>query len=310
MERGALGLRVHETPELRSPTLIAAFSGWNDAREVATQAVQFLVRSWGALRCADLDPEEYFVFSDQRPTVHIVEGSQRKIEWPVNEFYYRRGRGEGRDYVLLVGTEPNLRWRTFVDTLLGHITTLGVKQIVTLGGLLADVPHSRPPRLTGSATDPRLAEKLGRLNVRSSRYEGPTGIVGVLGQACRQRNISSLSLWGNVPHYIQSSPNPRVTVAMLRRLDGLLDLDVDLADLEEAAVRFDAEVADAIGRDPEARAYVRKLEERADRGLDFDDDEEPPTSPKAATDLPTGEEVVRELEEFLRRQAPPEDEAS
>jgi len=299
-------LRVHERPELRTPTLITAFYGWNDANEVATQAARFLVRSWDAIRFADIDPEEFFVFSEQRPNVRIVEGSQRQIDWPVNEFYYRRG-GEGRrDCVVLVGTEPNLRWKTYVEILMSQIEALGVNQVVTLGGLLADVPHSRPPRLTGSATDPRLVERLGRLNVRSSRYEGPTGIVGVFGQSCKAKGIAQLSLWGNVPHYIRSTPNPRVTVAMLRRLDALLDLDVDLGDLEEQAVRFDAEVAEAITRDPEAQSYVRKLEERDDRGGDFEDLPSPLGG--SGPELPSGEEVVRELEEFLRRQNP-EDQA-
>jgi proteasome assembly chaperone (PAC2) family protein len=303
MEPASPYLRVTETPQLRSPTLITAFAGWNDALEVATEAAQFLVRRWNAKRFADVDPEEFFVFSEQRPNVRIDQGSQRRIDWPSNEFYYRRG-DNGRDAIILVGTEPHLRWKTFVETILTHVTSLGVQQVVMLGGLLADVPHSRPPRLTGSATDPRLAEKLGRLNVRSSRYEGPTGIVGVLGQACRARGLSSISIWGNVPHYIRSSPNPRVSVAMLRRLDALIDLDIDLVELEDAAIDFDKQVADAIGRDPEAQAYVRKLEEREERG-DSDDDlpDMAPSGEQGSADLPSGEEVIRSLEEFLKRRS-------
>jgi len=289
-------LRIREAPELRTPTLIMAFAGWNDAAEVATQAVRFLVRQWNAKPLAQLEPEEFFVFTDTRPVVHLDEAAQRKIDWPANDFFYCRGVGAGRDCVLLVGTEPNLRWRTFADTLLSYAQGLGTELIVSLGGLLADVPHSRPPKLTGSATDPQSAERLGRSNVRASRYEGPTGILGVLGQECRARGIPSLSLWGNVPHYIGSTPNPKVSQAMLRRLDAVLDLRLELGELDEPVAQFEAQVAEALMRDPEAQAYVRQLESR-------EEGEEPdPDLPLArGTELPSGEEVVRHLEEFLKR---------
>lgn len=293
-------LRIRETPELRSPAFITAFAGWNDAAEVATQAVRFLAGQWDAPRLADVDPEEFFVFTEQRPVVHLDEAAQRKIDWPANELYYRRAPSAGgRDCILLVGTEPSLRWRTFVDVVLDYVTGLGVNLIVQLGGLLADVPHSRTPRLTGSATDPFYAERLGRVNIRSSRYEGPTGIVGVMGQECRARGVSAVSLWGNVPHYIGSTPNPKVTAAILRRLDTLLDLDLDLAELDESAGQFERQVAEALSQDPEAQAYVRQLEAREES----DDDEEqelPATRPR---ELPSGAEVVRELEEFLKRRS-------
>jgi proteasome assembly chaperone (PAC2) family protein len=293
-------LRIRETPALETPTLILAFAGWNDAAEVATTAIRFLVRRLDARPLGNFDPEEFFVFTDTRPVVHLDEAQQRKIDWPTNDLYYRRGVGTGRDCLLLVGTEPNLRWRTFVDTLLGYAQSLDTKLIVSLGGLLADVPHSRPPKLTGSATDPQLAERLGRNNVRSSRYEGPTGILGVLGQECRARGIPSLSIWGNVPHYIGSTPNPKVSQAILRRLDGLLDLGLELGELDESVVQFEAQVAEALLRDPEAQAYVRQLEAR-----EGDDEETEPDLPpgRGPTDLPSGEEVVRHLEEFLKRRS-------
>jgi proteasome assembly chaperone (PAC2) family protein len=292
-------LRVGATPELARPAFITAFAGWNDAAEVATQAVRFLVRHWDAPRLADVDPEEFFVFTEQRPIVHLDEAAQRRIDWPGNEMYYWHAPTGGRDVILLVGTEPSLRWRTFVDVVLNYVTGLGSDLIVQLGGLLADVPHSRAPRLTGSATDPYYAERLGRVNVRSSRYEGPTGIVGVMGQECRRRGISSVSLWGNVPHYIGSTANPKVTAAMLRRLDALLDLNLDLAELDRSTEQFETQVSDALAQDPEAQAYVRQLESREEDEADSDVD----LPPTRGQELPSGEEVVRELEEFLKRRS-------
>lgn len=298
-------LRVQATPQLKTPAFITAFAGWNDAAEVATQAVRFLVRHWDAPRLADVDPEEFFVFTEQRPIVHLDEAAQRRIDWPGNELYYRKSPNGGRDCILLVGTEPSLRWRTFVEVMLNYVVEQGTDLIVQLGGLLADVPHSRAPRLTGSATDPYYAERLGRVNVRSSRYEGPTGIVGVMGQECRRRGISSVSLWGNVPHYIGSTANPKVTAAMLRRLDALLDLNLDLAELDRSTQAFETQVADALAQDPEAQAYVRQLESREEDESEGDVDL-PPTRPR---ELPSGEEVVRELEEFLKRRTEDERES-
>lgn len=290
-------LRIHKRPELRSPAVIVAVAGWSDAAEVATSAARFLVRSWEAERFAEIDPEEFYVFTELRPQVRIAEGAQRRIDWPSNEFFWHRAEGEGRDCVVFVGHEPHLKWRTFVETVLAQVDAISASPVICLGGLLADVPHSRAVKLTGSATDPHLAERLGRLNVRASRYEGPTSWLGVLSQTCRARKIAAASIWGNVPHYINHAPNPKVTAAMLRRLDGLLDLRLDLRALDEAANAFDQQVADAIARDPEAQAYVRKLEQREDRGEE--DESELPTA--GHRELPSGEEVVRELEEFLKR---------
>ena len=296
MDQSKRYLRTRSTPKLRSPVLIAAFAGWNDAAEVATHATQFLVRRLGAERFADIDPEEFFVFSEQRPQVRIDEGSQRLIEWPINEFYYREAMHGERDCIILIGTEPQMRWRTFVDAILTHAIDLGASLVVTLGGLLADVPHSRAPRLTGSSTDPALAERLGRTNVRTSRYEGPTGILGVLNNECKVRGVPSASIWGNVPHYIGGTPNPKVTSAILHRLDDLLGFDLDLSEIDESVVAFEEQVREAIGRDPEAQAYVRQLELREDQGLDED-----APAQNSDADLPSGEEMVRELEEFLKR---------
>jgi proteasome assembly chaperone (PAC2) family protein len=292
-------LRVHKRVELRSPALIVALAGWSDAAEVATQAARFLVRAWDAEPVAEIDPEEFYVFTELRPHVRIAEGAQRKIDWPGNEFFAHRARDDGRDCLIFIGHEPHLKWRTYVQAMMSQAEAVGTSLVVCLGGLLADVPHSRAPKLTGSATDPLLAERLGRLNVRSSRYEGPTSLLSVLNQACRGRKLSAASIWGNVPHYIQHSQNPAVTAAILRRLDNLLDLGLDLRELDESATSFESQVAEAISRDLEAQAYVRKLEQREDQG----EDEEPDMPVLGQGDLPSGEEVVRQLEEFLKRRS-------
>jgi len=289
--------RRRRAPDLREPTMLVALSGWNDAAEVATYSLRFIAEALHVEPYADVDPETFFVFTELRPTVRIAEGNQRRIEWPANTFLCRESRGSGRDLILVIGTEPHLRWRVFVDTILNQIDEFRVPLLVTVGGLLADVPHTRSVRLTGGATEPRLAERLGRLNVRSSRYEGPTGVLGILGQAARARELPSVSLWGNVPHYINHTPNPKVARAMLRRLDTLLDLGLDLTPLEESVLDFERQVGEAIARDKDAQAYVRQLEDRDDAPPL----EEAAGSPEPLADLPSGEEVVRSLEEFLRR---------
>jgi len=284
---------VHDLPALRSPVLVGAFKGWNDAAEAASSAVSFLVKEWSASHVASLDAEEFYDFTQTRPMVRMIGGVYRDIEWPSLDVYAHADEGSGRDLVLLVGHEPQLRWRTFNDELLALLEQLGVSEAVLLGALLADVPHTRAPRLVGSASDDRLRGQLEGMDISLSRYEGPTGIVGVLQDACGRRGIPTASLWGNVPHYITASPNPQVSVALLRQLDLLLGLGLNVRTLERQARRFRARVDEAIAQSPDAVAYVRKLE-----GLEVDEDEgAAPASP-----LPTGPEVVRALEEFLREQ--------
>jgi proteasome assembly chaperone (PAC2) family protein len=284
-------LRVTEEPTLRDPVLIMAFAGWNDAAESATAAVRYLIRSWSAKKFADIDPEEFYDFTETRPTVRINRSMKRRIDWPANEFYYRINTRGPRDYVLMVGVEPNLRWRAFCSTLLDFIRRLGVGQVILLGGLVADIPHTRPVPVTATASDGDAARKLEELNTRGSRYEGPTGIVGVLSDTLRAEGFSCASLWATVPHYISTS-NPKATHALLSRLQSLLDLDAPLSELEQEAEEFERQVAKAVERDPEVAAYVRQLEERTE-----DDDEEFAEHPE----LPPGETVIRELEDFLRR---------
>ena len=197
-------------PDLRNPVVLTAFAGWNDAAEVATGALRYLMRQWNAEPCAEIDPEDFFVFTETRPQVRIVDNGQRRISWPQNHFYHARPPGSDRDVLFLVGTEPQLKWRTFTGLILDYVVAHRSRLLISLGGLLAEVLHNRPAVLTGSVADPELTRRASRLGLHRSRYEGPTGIVGVLGTACRDRGIASGSIWGNVPHYISSISNPPV----------------------------------------------------------------------------------------------------
>ena len=283
---------VRETPPLRDPVLIAAFKGWNDAAEAASSAVRFMVKEWSAPSVAAMNTEEFYDFSETRPRVRLVDGLSREIEWPSLELYAHADETLERDIVLMVGHEPQLRWPTFAREVLALVERFGVSQVVLLGALLADVPHTQPPRLIGSASDARLRERFEGLNIALSRYEEPTGIVGVLQDVCGRQGLPTISLWGNVPHYITASPNPHVSISLLRQVDDLFGLRLNLRPLEGQARRFRARVDEAIAQSPEALTYVHELEARSE------DD----TMPGERSSLPTGPEVVRALEEFLRQQ--------
>ena len=207
-------LRLIERPSLDRPILVASFRGWNDGGQGATLATGYLAKLWGAERFAEIDPEGFFDFQATRPHVTLVDGMSRRIDWPENALFHASVDGE-RDAVLLMGVEPNLRWRTFTDLVVGLAKDLGVELVVTLGALLADVPHTRPAPVTGTASDPDLIERLG---LQASRYEGPTGIVGVLHDACRRAGIPSASLWAAVPHYVSLAPSPRAALALCEGL--------------------------------------------------------------------------------------------
>ena len=277
-------LRVQRRPELTRPVLIAAFRGWNDGAQAASLAAGYLAKTWGAERFAHVDPEEFFDFQATRPHVSLEGGMTRKIDWPETAFFHARPDGLDRDVVLLLGIEPNLRWRTFTELLVGLVQELGVEMMITLGALLADVPHTRPSPVTGSASDPDLVRQLG---LSESRYEGPTGIVGVLHDACRQAEIPSASLWVAVPHYVSLTPSPRAAVALCERLGGLIGVDVDVEELEEAAQSYEEQVSEAVASDEETAAYVEELEQRVD-------------SLEQASDLPSGDALAAELTRFLR----------
>jgi len=277
-------LRIDRRPELTRPVLVAAFRGWNDGAQAATLAAGYLAKTWGAERFAEVDPEDFFDFQAARPHVSLEEGLTRRIDWPETAFYHARPDGLDRDVVLLLGIEPNLRWRTFGDLVVGLANDLDVELMITLGALLADVPHTRPAPVTGSATDEELVERLG---LSASRYEGPTGIVGVLHDVCRQRGIASASLWAAVPHYVSLTPSPRGALALCERLGTLIGATVDGDELEEAARSYEEQVSEAVASDEETAAYVEELERRADQL-------------EEATDLPSGDALAAELTRFLR----------
>ena len=264
--------------------LVSAFRGWNDGAQGATLAASFLAQTWGARRFADIDPEEYFDFQATRPHVALVDGVTRRIDWPENVFYHAEVPGLERDVVLLVGVEPNIRWRTFTEEVIGLARELGVELVITLGALLADVPHTRPAPVTGSATDPALIRELG---LTTSRYEGPTGIVGVLHDACRRLDVPSASLWAAVPHYASLAASPKAALALCTRLTSLLGTRAELGDLERAAEAYERQVSEAVAQDEETEAYVRELEERRDALGD-------------ELDVPSGDALAAELTRFLR----------
>jgi len=280
-------LRIYERPTLERPVLIGAFRGWNDGGQAATLAAGYLARLWEARKFADIDPEQFIDFQETRPLVSLDEGQARKIEWPENTFYRARIPGANRDAVLLVGVEPNYRWRTFSELVAGLAHDLGIELVITLGALLADVPHTRPAPVTGAATDQKLVDELG---LQLSRYEGPTGIVGVLLDACRRASIPSVSLWAAVPHYVSLAPSPRAARALCERLSGVLGLDVDVGELVEAEETYVEQVSEAVASDSETAAYVEELEQRAD-SLDWLEE---------SGGLPSGEALAAEIARFLR----------
>jgi predicted ATP-grasp superfamily ATP-dependent carboligase len=277
-------LRVAHRPDLTRPVLVTAFRGWNDGGQGASLAGGYLAKTWSAARFAEIEPEGFFDFSSTRPHVSLVDGETRRLEWPDNAFYHAAIPGLGRDAVIMLGIEPNLRWNTFTGLVTALANDLGVEFVVTLGSLLADVPHTRPSPVTGGATDPELVERLG---LQRSRYEGPTGIVGVLHDACSRAGLPSVSLWAAVPHYVSLAPSPRAALALCNRLAEILETDIDTAELDEAAERYSEQVSEAVASDDETAAYVAELEQRADVIADEED-------------LPSGDSLAAELTRFLR----------
>lgn len=277
-------LHVEAHPDLERPVLIAAFRGWNDGGQGASLAGAYLARAWAAQPFASIDSETFYDFQATRPMVSLEEGYTRRIDWPENTFMHAPMPGARRDAVILLGVEPNLRWRTFSELVAGLASDLNTGIVITLGSLLADVPHTRPAPVTGSATDPELIEKLG---LQASRYEGPTGIVGVLHDACGRAGIQSASLWAAVPHYVSLTPSPRAAKALVDRLADLLGADVDTAELDEAADAYAQQVSEAVASDAETSAYVEELERRVDELAE-------------EMDLPSGDALAAELTRFLR----------
>ena len=276
-------VRIEDRPELARPALVCAFRGWNDGGEAATAAATYLKDRWEARRFASIDPEEFFDFQVTRPTVSLVDGVTRQIDWPRNDFFHASP--GGRDVVVFLGIEPNTRWRTFIEAILGLSKDLGVESLITLGAFLADVPHTVPTPLAGSAANPEEASSLG---MSASRYEGPTGIVGVVHDAALRAGLHSLSLWAAVPHYLPGGPNPKAALALAEKAAAVLGAPIETDTLARAGANWEKQVNETIAENPELLAYVRRLE-----GL---------AGEREITEIPTGESLAAELERFLREQ--------
>ncbi len=280
-------IEIEPTPPLRDPIMIAAFEGWNDAADAASGVVDHLLSVWDSTLVAAIDPEEFYDFQVNRPLVGQDEHGMRRITWPSTQMSVSSPPGSLRDVVLLRGIEPNMRWRQFCAELLAAAEELGVRTVVTLGALLADTPHTRPIPVSGSATEPELQDRLG---LEPSHYEGPTGIVGVLQDACVRTDVPSVSFWAAVPHYVGHPPCPKATLALLGHVEDLLEVSVPLGDLPEEARAWERGVSELAEEDEEIGDYVRALEENRD-----------------TAELPeaSGEAIAREFERYLKRREEP-----
>ena len=275
---------------LRAPAMVCAFQGWNDAGDAASSAVSFLASALDARRFARIEAEEFYDFQANRPCVSFNDAGKREIVWPTVEVFEASAPRAPRDLVLVQGVEPSMRWKAFCRQLIDLAEALGVQLVVSLGALLGDVPHTRPVALTGHASDPALVERLG---MQTSTYEGPTGIVGVLHSACLDAGLPSVSLWAGVPHYVAAATNPKAALALVRRVEGLVGVSVDVSELESAAADYERQVGLAVQSDPDIQAFVERLEQAAES--------EEETSP---TDVPSGDMIAREFQRFLRQRGP------
>jgi proteasome assembly chaperone (PAC2) family protein len=276
-----------DPPELRAPILVCSFRGWNDAAGAASTALAAVATSLDSELVASVDPEEFFDFQANRPTISLEEGQTRRIEWPANSLISAAAPSAERDLLLLDGTEPNLRWRAFSEAIAGAAERIGVEMVITLGALLAEVAHTLPVPITGLASDEDLVEEL---DLSRSTYEGPTGIVGVLHDTCRQRGMSSASLWAAVPHYVAAVPNPKAALALLRRLEPLTGIAVDASELEEETQSYEEQVGRAVAANPEIEELVSRIEEQQAEQLAED-----------GGDLPSADSIAREFQRFLRQ---------
>src|SRR6202047_1438597 len=272
---------------LRAPAMVCAFEGWNDAGDAASSAVSFLASALEASRFARIDSEEFYDFQANRPSVQFGERNKREIVWPSVEVFEALAPRAPRDLVLVQGVEPSMRWRAFSSHLVDLAEALGVQVVVSLGALLGDVPHTRPVAMTGFASDPSLVERVG---IQSSAYEGPTGIVGVLHSAFADAGLPSASLWAGVPHYVAAATNPKAALALLRRVENVIGVSVDVSELESAAGDYERQVGLAVQSDPEIQAFVERLEQASDT----EQEASPP-------DVPSGDVLAREFQRFLRQ---------
>jgi predicted ATP-grasp superfamily ATP-dependent carboligase len=270
--------------------MVCAFRGWNDAGDAASGAVSFLAGALGASRFARIDSEEFYDFQANRPCVRFSEGNQREIVWPTVEVFEASAPRAPRDLVLVQGVEPSMRWRAFSSHLVDLAEALGIQVVVSLGALLGDVPHTRPVTITGHASDPSLVERLG---MQTSTYEGPTGIVGVLHNACAEAGLPSASLWASVPHYVAAAANPKAALALVRKVEALIGVSVDVSELESASADYERQVELAVQSDPDIQAFVERLEQAAES--------EEEASP---ANVPSGDILAREFQRFLRQRGP------
>lgn len=272
---------------LRAPAMVCAFQGWNDAGDAASNAVSFLASALQARSFARIDSEEFYDFQANRPSIRFDERETREIVWPTVEIFEAHAPRAPRDLVLVQGVEPSMRWRAFSTHLVDLAEALGVQLVVSLGALLGDVPHTRPVSLSGHASDTALMERLG---IQPSSYEGPTGIVGVLHTAFAKAGLPSATLWASVPHYVAAAANPKAALALLRRVEVLIGVSVDVSELEVAAADYERQVGLAVRSDPDIQAFVERLEQAADS--------EEQSSPE---DLPSGDIIASEFQRFLRQ---------
>ena len=278
---------------LRAPAMLVAFSGWNDAGDAASAALTFIGESLGAERFARLDPEEFYDFQSTRPHIGFTEERRREITWPGVEIFAARVPRAQRDLILVQGPEPAMRWKTFCRNVIDLAEALGTQLVVTMGALLADVPHTHPVSITGLASDASLVD---RLAVKETTYEGPTGIVGVLHTACMDAGLPAASLWAAVPHYVAAAPNPKAALALVRKIESLVAIAVDASELEHATEEYERQVGLAVQSDPDVQAFVERLEQAAERD----------TTPLGPGDLPSGDTIASEFQRFLRQQGPPD----
>lgn len=274
-----------DLPHLRSPVMVCAFRGWNDAAASASTALATIGNSLDGQLIAHLDPEEFFDFQSTRPTITLDEGQTRRIEWPENNLIAVEVPGADRDLVLLDGTEPNLRWRTFSETIATAADALGVEMVITLGALIAEVSHTLPVPITGLASSDEMVEEM---ELERSSYEGPTGIVGVFHDLCRSNGIDSASLWAAVPHYVAAVPNPKAALALLRRLEGLTGIAVEASELEEETADYEEQIGRAVAANPEIEELVQRIEAEQSELLD-------------EGEVPSADTLAREFQQFLRQ---------
>jgi proteasome assembly chaperone (PAC2) family protein len=291
-------VEIHKIPALRNPVMLVAFSGWNDAAEAATEATSHILGAWtDAIHAvndhvgvvpeliADIDPEEFYDFQVNRPIVDIDESQIRSLTWPGTQIFGLATPNFDFDFIIVRGVEPPMKWKTFTHDLLDLADDLEVQTIITLGSMLADAPHSRPITVTGSGAHPDLAKRLG---VEVSKYEGPTGILGVIADACVRRGIDAISLWAAIPHYASSSPSPKATLALINAIEDFLQISLPQGDLHTQSLEWESEVDELAREDSDVAEYVKALEASKDSAL--------------LSDV-SGDELARELERFLRRQS-------